>query len=133
LKAREDWFPPEFVQTFGNRCWEFIRPELLIVSDMIYDRYGKFFVNNYAKGGQLKYCGFRPFAYNDGAVYSKHKYGMAADIHPIDVSLQILYSEIITKINEFPNITEIEDKDSTPTWMHIACSNCNFKIVMGIK
>jgi hypothetical protein len=129
---KEDFFPPDFLQLFNGRCWEWMNPMLLHFLDSIDTKtYGRFFINNYNKGGQLKNCGFRMFDCVDGAKYSKHKYGVACDLHFVDVPKEKFYSDCVMRKPEFDVITQMENIEDTPSWVHIAVVNCDFIIVRG--
>jgi len=88
-------------------------------------------VNNWHKGGQFKYRGFRPKECTEGAEMSQHRYGRATDVEVIGMTPQQLYQWILdnwVRLKLYLYFTTLEDIAFTAGWLHI--DNRNTGIVM---
>lgn len=103
---------------WGERCWEFLDPRLLLTLDQLGDRYGAIGINDWASGGPLQNCGLRDFNDRQGAVMSQHKFGRAGDLHPNKTSPQEMHADILKNAALFPELRALEAIASTPDWVH---------------
>jgi hypothetical protein len=86
--------------------------------------------NTWLWDGRAKYRGFRPFGAAFGAELSQHKFGRALDLIPLENSVDMIRSNIISRQNEecFKDLTALEMKVS---WLHVDVRNHN-KAVDGL-
>jgi hypothetical protein len=80
---KEELFPRAIIQKRGEAVWELMDNRLLITLDCLSDDFGPMWCNNWAIGGKLDSCGWRPGDDPDGAILSQHRYGRAADPKPV--------------------------------------------------
>ena len=73
--------PPETIAYLGEeKSWWLFQPEALLCIDLLRDDLGPCTINNWARGGDFKYSGFRPANCTVGSQYSMHRLGMAFDM-----------------------------------------------------
>jgi hypothetical protein len=103
--------------------WQMFAPEGLLTLDMIFEKVGPFYVNNWANGGPLENSGLRSLDSTVGAKWSGHKFGRCFDLHPVNMTGPELIQMILKNPGapEFKFITEVEL--DTPTWAHISFRN----------
>jgi len=117
---------PFFYEKFGDKAWEFLNPNILVVADAIREEINSSIViNNWNAGGDLKNCGLRPFNTNTGAEFSIHKFGGALDLHFTRYTPTVVFGMIMAKKQYFYDLglRRIENVEHTPTWLHIDCAN----------
>lgn len=119
--ALQELVPPEVYNVRGTAAWELFDDRLLQALDSIRDKYGRILVNNWHRGGELRYRGFRPADCKVGAVYSQHRYGRAVDFNPLEAELETVYKAICE--SEIPGVTTVENIEATPTWIHLDVRN----------
>jgi len=88
-------------------------------------------VNNWHRGGKLKYRGYRPAFTRIGAKNSQHKLGNAFDFNVIGISSDEVNKEI-QKHYKVLGVTTLEDKRFSPTWTHIDCRNLGYRTQLKI-
>lgn len=110
---------PQIFKAWGQRCWEFLDPRLLLTLDQLRVRYGSIYLNNWDAGGALESCGLRPFSSAVGAAMSQHKFGRAGDTHYNGKTPQEVYDDILANAHLFPELRRVEDIVSTPAWIHV--------------
>jgi hypothetical protein len=105
-----------------DKCWQLFPENFLICLDRLRDALGSsIIINNWKDGGQYSYSGYRPKTCSIGAPMSCHKRGHAFDLKVDGMKVVDVYNYIITHQAMFPEITRIEDINSTPSWLHIDC------------
>lgn len=119
----EELVYPEVFTSRGVRCWELLNAKLLITLDNLWQRFGALGVNSWNSGGALHESGLRPWNTLTGAVWSMHKYGCAADLHPKGISPLEMQREILAHPDAFPHLTCMEDAAKTVTWLHVDVRN----------
>lgn len=114
--------PPETYNAVANKdsLWWLFDDRLLKTLDMLRDKYGPVYCNNWDNG--LKYRGFRPEDAPAGVKMSQHKRGRAADCHFKNVSVEEVRKAILTNplAEAFKYITCIE---RDVTWLHFDVRN----------
>jgi hypothetical protein len=108
----------------GDSAWMLFRPEALSSLDKIREYFDKeIVINNWHGGGDLSYCGFRPYNVSVGARYSQHRLGNAFDLHFGDaMSADEVRKEILAHKDDraFIDITCLETNIS---WVHVDFRN----------
>lgn len=126
----EELVSKEVYKKYGQKAWEFIKPEIILFLDEIRMFYGKpIIVNNWLYGGELKQRGLR--ANKDDIVASKQDYyvsqhclGGAVDFNVQGVSSEEVAKHIIDNQEHYRAfISRIENPKQTPTWTHVDCAN----------
>jgi len=126
--------PPELMSLPEDYLCNLFDENLLIVIDRLRMTIGKpITINNWKTGGQYKWSGYRTNSCKIGAKLSAHRIGMAFDIKVSGMSPTEVSEYILSHQAMFPEITEIEDVDSTPSWFHISCRPHNKKGIRIIK
>ncbi len=100
--------------------WYFDK-RILETADMMRERYGKAYINNWNWGGKNRWGGWRPFDCEIGSMWSQHKFGRALDIKFADVTAEEVRDELRRHgraSRTFRHITTVENKVS---WVHIDC------------
>jgi hypothetical protein len=131
--AIEELVGPDFYVKWGDRAWEWLRPELLITLDQMRDQFGSITINNWKTGGVFRESCLRDFKTDTGAGMSLHKFGCAADckfksITPIEVQ-----SYILSRPEKFPWLTTLEDAAITKTWLHVDVRNHSQQRIWVVK
>ena len=121
--ALQELVGPEFFQKWGERSWEWLRPELLQTIDQIREKFGSVTINNWHVGGVFKESGLRDFITSTGAGNSLHKYGCAMDCKFQGVKPAEVQSYILSRPEMFPLLTCMEDAEITKTWLHVDVRN----------
>lgn len=123
------------LRTLGeDKCWRLFPEQFLICLDRLRSCLGKpIKVNDWYGGGQYQYSGYRPKTCSIGARLSAHKQGQAFDIKVQGMTPMAVYEYLLTHQAMFPEITEMEDISSTPSWIHISCRPTNKKGLKIIK
>ena len=120
----EELVPPYVFKTFGITSVQFLRPELLVVLDLLREKVGRpVIVNNYSRGGPYKESGYRVPWTKTGARMSIHKLGGAADVKVEGMTPREVLAVILANFDEFraAGMTTYENPAFTPTWLHIDC------------
>lgn len=111
---------PDIYAAMGERSWELLDPGILMMAQLLRDKFGPVTINNWLTKGQYKESGLRSFLTSTGAKLSQHKYGRALDLKFKNTTPQAVYAYILAHPEEFPYITIMENIEATPTWLHIA-------------
>ena len=114
---------PEFFAKWGERAWEWLRPELLETIDQLRRKFGSITINNWHNGGVFKESGLRDFSANIGAEFSMHKFGVAMDCKFKDILPPLVQEHVLQHANQFPLLTCMEDAMITKTWLHVDVRN----------
>lgn len=75
-------------------------------------------VNNYARGGERQWCGYRSPECAVGAEHSFHRLGMAADLHPIGISADDARRRIRDAVAA-GNLRHLGGIETGVSWLHI--------------
>ncbi len=119
----EEFVPPSLFKLFGARSVWYFDKELVQVAELIRECVGNtpVILNNWHRGGEYEYRGFRPRACTVGVSYSMHRLGKAIDVSSKLYTPRQIMARINTRKAEFLalGITTIENLDDTPTWVHL--------------
>lgn len=74
--------------------------------------------NNYARGGERQWCGYRPPRCTVGAPQSFHRLGMAADLHPIGMTADEARRRIREAVDA-GNLRHLGGIETCVSWLHI--------------
>jgi hypothetical protein len=110
---------PDVYAARGQLAWEMLDTNMLITLDQLHEHYGVMTINNWLWGGSRHWSGLRTPECPEGAKYSQHRYGRAADILFKTVTAEQVRQDIIS--GKFPLITSIETGTS---WLHFDTRNC---------
>lgn len=120
--THDELVPPELAEKSAEYCFGLFKPLLLNGLDQLREDLGfPLFVNDWAIGGNRKYCGYRQRSCTVGAPASWHKCGGALDLHTRTDSEMV---RLIARVKKFPNvygIRRIENPALTNGWLHIDC------------
>lgn len=107
----------------GEAGWELLRPDALQTLDTLRNVFGSIIINNWFTGGSFTESGLRRPTTGTGAKWSMHKYGGAFDCKFAGVSPKEVSAYILSKPEEFPLLTTLENVEKTVTWLHFDCRN----------
>ena len=109
-------------QKYGERCWSFFDPRILMTLDAIRVFLKKpMTVNNWNWGGSREWSGLRIPGSSYYSCYSQHSYGRAIDFVVTGMEASEVQKKLVENEELFPYLTRME-KDR-PTWTHIDCAN----------
>lgn len=117
---------------YGDKCWEFLNPKIISFINILREDLGKpITINDWLWGGQFQQRGLR--ANKDPMVVSKkdfylsqHCLGNALDFNVKGMTTKEVQEYIVKNYDKYKNyITRMESLESSPTWVHIDCSNTN--------
>lgn len=132
----QEYVPPIIYDKWGEKSLWFIDNRLFKLMQFIRERFGKVItINDWHKGGQLKYRGFRPPDIDVGAKLSQHRFGRAVDFNVQDVSPRDVNKEIENNFTLYAKfgLTTIEDGEFTKNWTHIDIRNTNQTNLLIVK
>lgn len=118
--------PPDVYAARGEAAWELLEPRGLVLLDALRDQFGPCTVNDWHRGGRFKESGLRDPVTGVGARLSQHKRGAAFDCKFKDASPRNVYDYLLANPDEFPELTVLEDIESTPTWVHVDVRPANW-------
>lgn len=123
--------PPEIYDERGDRAWELIDEEFLVLLDLIWEKCGEYVINDWHEGGNYKESGGRSAGTSTGAKLSMHKFFRAGDLKPKKGTVR----EFHEKIRTMPGLGDftMEDIESTPTWVHVDKRNNQIAGVRIVK
>lgn len=111
--------PTTFLK-FGEDSVAFFRPELLIALDIIRELSGKAItVNNWKTGGPFKWRGLRTENCKEGAPYSMHRFGGAADFDMAQTSADDARKWIRMQRAAHTPLQAITRMEVGTSWVHI--------------
>lgn len=117
-----EFIPKEIYSQYGDKSIWFLDKKIVNVADRIAVMLGKpIIINNWNKGGQNNYCGYRQPDCPTGAKLSQHKRGCAADLHVVGMlpdEVRFFIRKNFKELNDW-GLTTIEQ--DTPTWVHCDC------------
>ena len=118
---------PQILKAIGEKnSWTRLDAGCLTDLDTIREEWGSsIFINSGAADSR----GLRPPNDPDGAFYSSHKMGVAFDLVPANGDVKGLYALIVSlvKDGEITSFNTIENIQYTPTWVHVAKMNHDYK------
>lgn len=114
---------PRVLAERGDRTWELLRPDALMMLDALRDKFGAIVVNGKLGGKTFTESGLRMAGTATGAAWSMHKFGGAFDCKPRACTPRDIYTYVLAHPDEFPHITTLENINATPTWLHFDVRN----------
>lgn len=118
----EELVDPATFQKYGERCWSFFDPRILITLDAIRVFLGKpITVNNWYWNGDREWSGLRTPNSAWYSTYSQHTFGRAIDFVVKGMDAPTVQSLLVENEELFPYLTRMEE--DRPTWTHIDCAN----------
>lgn len=118
-------FPKDFYQEFkheGDKMWWLLDDRGLMTLDMLRDRYGKVFMNNWYWGGDKQYRGYRPPDTRIGAEWSQHKFGRGFDSKFADLNAEDIRQDILNDPFD-PDFEYITCIEMNVSWLHFDVRN----------
>lgn len=110
-------------------CW---RPEVLWTADRLRELYGPATVNDWKRGGRLKYRGWRPQEPPPGekwAEWTQHAWWNALDMTFRDATAEEIRQEII--VNKHPKeFNQIRCIEADVPWLHFDCRNVESLLIV---
>lgn len=110
--------PQSVFTRWGDRSWEFLRPDALAMLDAVRLHFGPIVVNDWFTGGHFQESGLREWMTETGALWSQHKFGSAFDMKPKQATPEEVHAYILFHPEKFPMLTTLEAIEATPTWIH---------------
>ena len=118
----EELVNPVLLDRVGERCADWLNPNLVPTLQALRDTIGTpITVNDWHRGGIYKNSGLRAPNCNEGALFSTHKGGCAAD-PKFTIEASKVYYHILNNQDKYPYISRMENIEHTPTWCHIEVS-----------
>jgi len=111
----------------GDETWATLDPNLrALLSDILLETCDEVrelldvvcTANNYARGGERQWCGYRSPECTVGAAHSFHRLGMAADLHPIGISADDARRRIRDAVAA-GNLRHLGGIETGVSWLHI--------------
>lgn len=132
----QEFVPPQTFKRFGaNSIW-FINPKIVELATA----YREFFklpvvINNWNRGGQFSYRGYRPPRVNVGAEYSQHKLGNAFDCNIGSMTEKQMFDAVKENFSFFKEfgLTTLEDYNFTDGWLHSDVRHTNLNELLIVK
>ena len=115
---------PDIYHKVGDRCKDFLHPNLIVNCEAIRDIAGATTINDWSRGGNFKSSGLRT-PDDIGAFLSSHKFGCAADLKFKDITPLEVQRLILAEPHKFPYISRMENAVITKTWLHI--ESCDYR------
>ena len=110
----QELVPLETYQLLGDNSWIVLDIRAVMTLDQLRDYFGPCTVNNWSRGGNLQYRGFRPKDCTVGAMNSQHRFGRAFDCS-FNSSADKVRQDILDNRSQFPYLSALEDEVS---WVH---------------
>jgi hypothetical protein len=115
----QEFVPPEVYEKTGEPSIQLIDPAMTAFIQSIREDLGKpITINNWHKGGQFKYRGFRPEGCGVGAGHSAHLSGKALDFDVEGYLADEIREYLVANKDKYPMITRLED---AVNWVHADC------------
>lgn len=115
------YFKAEELLPKGVTDTSLLDPKLLQLIDEIRELLGvPCTINDYASGGTRQWCGLRTAACTIGAKKSKHREGLAADLHPIGMTAEEARAIIKKAISE-GKLKNLGGVENSVSWVHVDC------------
>lgn len=126
--ALKELVDPRILADRGERAWDLLRPDALMMLDALRDKFGAIVVNGVFGGKTFTESGLRLPDTATGAKWSLHKYGGAFDCKPKSCTVRDIYTHVLANPDEFPHINRVENIAATPTWFHFDVANTDGRI-----
>lgn len=124
--------PPEVYNELGEKqCWDLFEPKALEALENVREILGVPLVcNNWAKGGNRKYCGFRQSSCPIGAKYSLHKLACAFDLISSQMTAKEMRDKLEKNQDKLIHNIRIEkwDNNGEISWLHIDTKDMGVKL-----
>ena len=129
-----EFINPDIYKVFGDNSRWFINPDLIKLVEFIRSYFNKsIIINNWATGGDLSNCGLRQWDCANGAKYSQHKYGNAADLHLDGVTdYEAIRNEIRKNQKIFFDSKLMCIEQGTNGWLHIDTRNTGLTTILEV-
>ena len=101
--------------------WMMFNRDVLFIADMLRDKYGRAYVNDWEWGGSNTLRGFRPFNTDVGSDFSQHKFANALDMIFPDADIYKIRQDIIDRKYKF--MQKITGLELNIPWLHFDCRN----------
>jgi len=129
----QELVPKAIWEERGEKSLWLLDQNMLKMIDGIREFFGKpVMINNWHTGGEFQYRGYRPPDCKEGAKYSQHKFGRAADMDIKDYTAAEARGEII-KNQKSPFLSWITVLEDDVTWVHADCRNIKTNEIILIK
>lgn len=116
----QELVPRHVYEERGEKAWELLDPRALHILYRLRETFGPVIVNDWHRGGNNQWRGFRSDQTPVGAKYSQHRYGRAFDC-TLEKPAEEVRQYILAHPEEFPYLTTIEAETS---WLHFDCRMC---------
>ena len=116
----QEFVPQIIYDRFRNNSIWFVDPVIIDLATAIREYFGKpMTINNWHRGGERIYSGFRPGYCQVGAPLSQHRFGRAIDFVIPGLDPEEIRGEIMDHFLHFApyGLTTLEL--NTPTWTHV--------------
>lgn len=106
-------------EKYGEQCWQLFPENSLVMLDNLREFFAcPISCNDWFKGGQFQYRGYRPKWCNVGAVGSAHRVGMAFDLDVKGYTAEEARGKILSNKNN-PLLSNIMRLEGGVDWLHI--------------
>jgi len=114
----EELVPRAMLKAKGEEyCWNLLTPGFLVALESFRVAWdAPIWLNDWAIGGDLQYCGWRPVLCKEGAILSAHKKGIAGDLHSSNIDALHRFSVTHAFSHGFKRM---ESSVCTPSWCHL--------------
>ena len=126
--------PPEVWQEYKGESVKFIDAKIPILVERIRELCGgkPVTINNWHRGGQYRYRGYRPANCRIGALRSMHKEGRAVDFDVKGMTAEQVRQVIRTNQTELIELG-LTRMESGVTWVHIDCKYTGLQTIYEFK
>lgn len=114
----------EVYEERGEKAWQLLDVRMLMVIDLLRQKYGKITINDWKWGGKNQSRGLRTPSSKYYRKYSQHTYGRAFDLIFHDITAEEVRQDILKNPESklYKYITSFEENTS---WLHIDTRNCD--------
>ncbi len=118
----QELVPPETIKLLGaDKALTVMDSRILMTADLLRELFNAIMtINNYSSGGALRYRGYRPATYTEGAVHSQHRLGKAIDFNIEGYSEAQIRARILKEYKTNPAFKYIRGVElNTIGWVHV--------------
>ena len=116
-----EFLPPEIYEMSPAGIL-FLDPRIVTICQFIRDRFNKpVVINGQFNGKEFVHSGYRDPLCSEGAMFSQHKFGRAADIKMEGVNYEEIRQDIIKNWDTYRKFGLTTIESGTPTWLHVDC------------